>query len=49
MRVLMIGDVVSDVGCEQLRRVLPGFLSDDLARSMHDLSALYGRLGSSEK
>ena len=30
-------------------RVLPGFLSDDLARSMHDLSALYGRLGSSEK
>lgn len=25
MRVLMIGDVVSDVGSEQLRRVLPGF------------------------
>ncbi len=25
MRILMIGDVVSDVGCELVRRVLPGF------------------------
>ena len=30
MRVLMIGDVVSQAGCEFLRKVLPGFKKQEM-------------------